>query len=404
MEEYEYGQPIPEKYRNRLFDWMGGGYSGCFEEPNAGLVDADGHWHPLYSTGTAGIDDGVWFERQVFDLKQSLGYDIRDAEVQYAEKVHDAILEVFGKKWYEIEGVCPEEDTRVIEKTKEEKKKLDTFRSEREKLLVERQKRLDQNFMMAFERSMEDDRPSEIGLLDNAHLKETCALFCANYKGNVGFMAHVLDKLATFGYAPWCTCSDCGGQFRLCEYEKFGHLIDPDAYHGDGGIGVIMTRIQCETCRSETTCAVCCEPSLPNTRSPDGGKSDFGNYGLLASVLYEWLEVCWGCASGFECDHLREWREDIHQRVETPLGEKFYEIEEDMKEKYREEKGHDLYEKMLLDVEGRKTINKIRDMLEKDAREEFEPSIGDEWFSGRICEKAPEQYDLPGMTEKQEEK
>ena len=50
-----------------------------------------------------------------------------------------------------------------------------------------------------------------------------------------------------------------------------------------------------------------------------------------------------------------------------------------------------LYEKMLLDVEGRKTINKIRDMLEKDAREEFEPSIGDEWFSDRIwiSEKKP---------------
>ena len=53
-----------------------------------------------------------------------------------------------------------------------------------------------------------------------------------------------------------------------------------------------------------------------------------------------------------------------------------------------------LYEKMLLDVEGRKTINKIRDMLEKDAREEFEPSIGDEWFSDRICEKVPEQEEL----------
>lgn len=27
-EEYEYGQPIPSKYRNRLFDWEGGGYDG----------------------------------------------------------------------------------------------------------------------------------------------------------------------------------------------------------------------------------------------------------------------------------------------------------------------------------------------------------------------------------------
>ena len=26
--EYEFGDPIPEKYRNRLFEWEGGGYDG----------------------------------------------------------------------------------------------------------------------------------------------------------------------------------------------------------------------------------------------------------------------------------------------------------------------------------------------------------------------------------------
>ena len=75
-----------------------------------------------------------------------------------------------------------------------------------------------------------------------------------------------------------------------------------------------------------------------------------------------------------------------------------------MKERYREVKGHDLYEKMLLDVEGRKTINKIRDLLEKDAREEFEPSIGDELFSDRICEKVPEQVEFTEITDSQEER
>ncbi len=28
MENHKYGDPIPEKYRNRLFDWEGGGYDG----------------------------------------------------------------------------------------------------------------------------------------------------------------------------------------------------------------------------------------------------------------------------------------------------------------------------------------------------------------------------------------
>ena len=196
MDEYEYGQPIPEKYRNRLFDWSGGGTDYCIWEPNAGFVDAEGHWHPLYSTGVSGIDDGGWFDRQIFYLKQSLGYDIRDAEIQYKEKVYNAVKEVFGEEWYEIgDDVDLWNDPQVVEKTKEDRKKIDEFRSARENLLVERKKRLDQNFMMAFERSMEEDRPSEIGLLDDEHIKETCALFCSNYKGNVGFMAHVLDGI-----------------------------------------------------------------------------------------------------------------------------------------------------------------------------------------------------------------
>ena len=55
-EEYEYGDPIPEKYRGRLFEWEGGGYDGCFWEMNQGVVDEEGHWHPIYSTGRDGID------------------------------------------------------------------------------------------------------------------------------------------------------------------------------------------------------------------------------------------------------------------------------------------------------------------------------------------------------------
>lgn len=363
-------------------------------EPNAGLVDGNGIWHPIYSTGRDGIDDKDWYDRKVKDLKNELGYDCRDVSSQYHEKIYYAIKEVFGDEWYELDGVDHENDPRVLEKVKKDRQMYEEFvrrRGQYKQELVHREASL---FMQAFDREIEDDRPEEVGLLDDGHIKETCALFCSKYKGNVGFMAHVLDGMVRLKYNPWCTCSDCGEQFQLLGYECFSHMVDSESYHGNGGIGVIMTRIQCDDCIGITRCQKCGDNNLPNRSRPDGGKSDFENYDFLASVLYEWLEVCWGCASGFECDHLQEWREDIHLRVETPLGKKFYEIEEVMKEKYGEEKGHDLYEKMLLDVEGRKTINKIRDMLEKDAREEFEPSIGDEWFSDRICEKVPEREEL----------
>jgi len=35
MEEYNYGEPIPESLRNRLFDWQGGGYDGLIFGPIA---------------------------------------------------------------------------------------------------------------------------------------------------------------------------------------------------------------------------------------------------------------------------------------------------------------------------------------------------------------------------------
>lgn len=403
MENYEYGQPITEKYRNRLFDWMGGGYSGCIEEENAGLVDKEGHWHPIFSTGHDGIDDGGWFCKKIGQIKEEFGYDCRDPRVQYNEKVYKAVKEVFGDEWYEIEDVDLWNDPRVVEKTKADKELLEEYLRRKEQYVAERTHRLDSEFMRALERDREEDRPNEVGLLDDEHIKETCALFCSNYKGNVGFMAHVLDGMVKLKYNPWCTCSDCGEQFQLSDYECFSHMVDSESYHGDGGIGVIMTRIQCSDCIGITQCPKCGNNDLPNTNKPDHGESDFGMYDFLASVLHDWIGVCWGCASAFECDYLTKWDDERRMRVNTKLGDKFCDIQEELELKYKETNGHKLYEKMKRDVEGRKTINRIRDLLEVPARDEFEHSLGDEWFADRLCEKIPEQDDLPGMTEKQEE-
>ncbi len=37
--------------KDTLIQWQGGGYDGCFWEPNTGLYDSDGVWHPIISTG-----------------------------------------------------------------------------------------------------------------------------------------------------------------------------------------------------------------------------------------------------------------------------------------------------------------------------------------------------------------
>lgn len=42
--------------KNMLVCWEGGGYDGCFWEPNTGYFDNEEQWHPIISTGYKGRD------------------------------------------------------------------------------------------------------------------------------------------------------------------------------------------------------------------------------------------------------------------------------------------------------------------------------------------------------------
>lgn len=396
MDDYEYGQPIPEKYRNRLFVWSGGGNSYCFYEPNAGLVDGNGIWHPIYSTGRDGIDDRDWYNRKIENLKNDLGYDCRDVSSQYHEKLYYAIKEVFGDEWYEIKGVDPQNDPRVLEKVKKDKQLYEEFVWRRDQYKQELAHREASLFMQAFDRENEDDRPEEVGLLDDKHAKETCASFCDMYKENVGFMAHVLDGIKKCGYKAWATCTDCGEQFQSC-FDSFSCHLDNNAYTGDGGIGVIMKRIMCEDCMNTSECPCCNEYDLPNKNATDGGKRDYQNYDFFASVMVDWLGICWGCADGFFREYALKWDEGRGKMLNTELGDKFDDIYESAKEKFGED-GHDLYKLMENTLEGRKMINKVRDLFEKQAAEydEFKKSmdLDDTWLKDRLDESVPKQEEL----------
>ena len=260
--------------------------------------------------------------------------------------------------------------------------------------------------MQAFYRESEDDRPEEVGLLDDKHAKDTCGRFCDMYNENVGFMARVLDGVEKCGYEAWATCTDCGEQFHSC-FDSFSGHIDTNAYTGDGGIGVIMKRIMCEDCMNTSECPCCNEFDLPNKNAKDSGEKDYQNYDLFASVMVDWLGICWGCADGFFREYCENWDENAHMWVRIPLGEKFDEIHEDAKKKFGED-GYELYKLMHNTREGRKMINQIRDLFEKPAREydEFKSrmDLDDTWLKERLDESTPEQFELPGITESQEEK
>lgn len=364
-------------------------------EMNQGLVDEDGHWHPIYSSGSGGIDQDGWYERKINALKGDLGYDVRPVEVQHNEILHNAVKEVFGRKWYEV-NVAHESDPRVKKLMEKEDARYDEFLKKRDGYKVERMHRLDGMFMDALERERESERPAEIGLLDDEHIKETCRLFCESYSGNVGMMTNCLDKMSGMGYGVWCTCSDCGEQFQPYDYETFSSSIDKGAYTGDGGIGVIMKRVLCDECRQNAECRNCFESDNPNRNKKDGGASDWANYDFLACVIHGWLNVCWRCASAFEDAYLDYWDKSESKRLRTDLGLEYDEIEEDLKREHGLD-GHELYEEIVKTPGGRKKINKIRDLLHEAIVEHFSHNMDEYLFDDRLDTDIPGQMKLPGL-------
>lgn len=396
MSEYKYGQPIPRQSRSRLYEWKGGGYDGCFWEMNQGLVDAKGHWHPLFSTGYDGIDQDDWYERKIEGLKSDLGYDCRPAKTQYDEAMVKAVEKVFGKRWYMKDGIDMFDDPRVKELTNKDQKRYDEFVKRRDEYRLERTHRLDEMFMQVVSGADYKECFQEIGRIDKKHFKNTCKEFCERYKSNVGMMCNALDAMRKLGYEPWCTCSDCGEQFQLGCYEAFSCLIDNNAYTGDGGIGVIMKRVLCDDCYSATECRSCYEHDLPNEAKPDKGASDWEDYDFLACLLYDWLDVCWGCSDGLNRDYLEYYDKALGYWCKTELGKKFDEVEKALAKEYGGEK-HELYENVKKHPKGRKAINGLRDMLYTAARAKFSSSLDESWFDDRLDTDSPGQMKFPGI-------
>ena len=394
-DEYKYGDPIPEKYRNRLFDWEGGGYSSCIFEFNQGLVNNYGNWIPIYSSGCYGIDQDEWYERKIAELKADLGYDVRPAKIQFDEVLHKAVEKVFGKKWYEIKG-DPFTDQRVKKLVEKDEKRYNEFLKMRNGYRLERTHRLDAMFMQVVTGEMQRDKFEEIGRIDEENIKETCRVFCERYSGNVGMMTNCLDKMRSMGYRAWCTCSDCGEQFEPFDYEKFGYSMDGNSYTGDGGVGVIMKRVLCDECHRNAECRECCELDCPNPNNKDGGASDWSNYDFFACVIHAWFDVCYGCASRFELDHLYYWDDEKNRRFRTSIGEEYEKIEEGLKRGYGLD-GHALYEPIVKTPEGREKINKIRDLLYDAAKAHFSSNFDDGWFDDRLDTDCTVQMKLAGI-------
>ena len=136
----------------------------------------------------------------------------------------------------------------------------------------------------------------------------------ATYR-DVCVQASVANMLARAGYdGAGCTCTDCGKFFESSEnayFEDdegggFHNCIDKDAYVGDGGVGVIVTRIVCDDCRYTSECPACCGTHNPTTKDLED-KDYWKEQDFSKKFAYDELGICEFCWERFQYDHDGRW-------------------------------------------------------------------------------------------------
>lgn len=387
------GVTIPEEYRDRLYEWVvDGPFDGCLWKKSHGVVDADGNFHQLTAAGrdlddftdvaetehglrpSGGWNTQGWNARRLAAIKARHGFpSVEPPAVQVARLRADAIERVFGEKWYMVDHGRAAEDARVKAAVADAEARLKAYESDVAAHMRERQSRLNALFLGAALDETPDDWKS--WPLDEARVKESCRLFCLGCGDDAGVMCTVLDGLVELGYDAWCTCSDCGEQFMPTEYGEFGALLDPEAYRGNGGIGVVMTRVQCGRCRAETECPKCGQPNLP----PRGdGTHRYDHYGDVDRFMCQWLGVCEYCADRFlrEKEYSR-WRDEISDMATgfdedaARLREYVSKTEDDGLDGERLAEFRTGAEKAMRE-KWRTAVNAMRDRMEDDVAEYFD--------------------------------
>jgi hypothetical protein len=95
------------KKQNMIVQWEGGGYDGCFWEPNTGIYDSVGTWVPIISTGRGARPNPV---REEDDLEFPF---TKEGMLEFRENIRDdfamhtlrAMEELGIKIWWECD-VC----------------------------------------------------------------------------------------------------------------------------------------------------------------------------------------------------------------------------------------------------------------------------------------------------------
>lgn len=355
---------LPQKWRNKVFRFQAGGYSGCICHPAALIIDREGDVHLIRSDGgDGGLDENDWYCRKCRAYLDEKGV-LSDGEFLYGPKKNN--------KFYK------------------------EFRRLREGYDDERQRRERRRVLQALEEEW-DKKPEDIpgwdhefeliGEIDTEEkVRETCKKI-GNFFYDVYFRAEIADALSNAGYdGAGFVCTLCGEYVDDTDYESFVDHINPDDYHGIGGLAVAHTSILCGDCRYDLECSQC----FSLTRPPSSeGDSAYNHVTFRESFIMQWLGVCEYCAdSFFRDDDNRHWMD----RVDA-VGEVISTAKEQIK-KYIETMRNDngLSDKDLEELEKknrdhceavwRELVNELRDKMEKDVKAFF-TDAGD-WADDRI--------------------
>ena len=343
---------LPGQWRNKVFRFQAGGYSGCICHPAALIVDRDGEVHLVGSDGGAGgLDEDDWFCRKCRAYLDEKGVDTVDALLYGPKKNVDF--------YHEFQAL---------------RRKYDAERKRRERIRV----------LQALEEEYGKD-PREIrgwdhefeliGEIDTEeNVREVCRKI-GDFFYDVYFRAEIADVLREAGYdGAGFVCTLCGEYVDDTDCPSFTYHIDPDAYHGIGGLAVAHTSILCDECRRDLECPQCSQL----TRHPSSeGDAAYDHMAFREAFIVQWLGVCEYCAdSFFREDEYRHWSDEmdgLEEAIDNAKKQidKYIKI---MREGGRPEK--DLAEledrnRTQCEETWRVLVNELRDRMQDDVEEYF---------------------------------
>ena len=356
---------LPSEWRNKVFRFQAGGYSGCVYHPAALIVDGNGEVHLVGSDGGAGgLDEIDWYCRKCRSYLDSKGV-LDEGEFLYGLKKNEEHYKEFR---------------RLKEEWHEERR-----RRERANVLE----------ALTNERGKESDEipgwDHEFELIGEIDTKEKVVEVCkktADYFYDVYYRAEIADKLRSAGYeGAGFVCTLCGKYVEDSDYESFKDHIDHDAYHGIGGLATANTSILCHTCRQDLECPQCY--ALTRRPSSEGDKA-YDHMNFREAFIVQWLGVCEYCADNFfHEEKYKHWGEDVNE-IEEKIGVGQAQLKKYISHMRELGRSDEELEKLrkdnleTLESNWRGLVNRLRDQMEKDVKSYF--SDANDWADERIKE------------------